>query len=202
VELFRALAATYLIATLSATSLAKLKNWRMSSVGVLRESVIPSRAATVTVLAVSGTEFLLASFLAFGAESVAAGVVVASLFLVFGGYRLAVAKRTNSLICSCAGTIRSDPASPPAVAGTVVACLLQAALACAFALSGGRPNKDPLDILATAALALPIIIFLAGLLRRSDQSVIGGKFPAEFASLSYYFGNTASRSVSELSRRR
>jgi hypothetical protein len=34
-EFFRALAAAYLIATLSATALAELKNWRVSSVGVL-----------------------------------------------------------------------------------------------------------------------------------------------------------------------
>jgi hypothetical protein len=45
VELFRALAAAYLIGTLNATALAKLANWRIASTGILRERVVPPRAA-------------------------------------------------------------------------------------------------------------------------------------------------------------
>ena len=184
--IFQALVAAYLIATLSATALAKLKNWRVSSVGVLRERVIPSRAATTVTIAVATVEFLLATLFMLGIESTVTGFAATGLFLVFCGYQLLVAARTNSLMCSCAGTTRSDPASPPAVAGTVLACLVQAAFACTLAVVGGHPDGI-LHFITITAWAAPIVVFLAGLLRRSEPSEIDMRFPVEFASHRYDF---------------
>jgi hypothetical protein len=186
VEFFRALAAAYLIATLSATALAKLKSWRVSSVSVLREGVIPPRAATAVTVAVAAVEFLLATLFMLGTDPAVTGFAATGLFLAFCGYQLLVAARTNSLICTCAGTTRSDPASPPAVAGTVLACLLQAALACTLALVGGRPGGT-LGLLTITAWAAPIIVFLVGLLRQSGRPEIDKRFPVEFASHRYDF---------------
>lgn len=73
-ELFRALAAAYLIGTLNATALAKLANWRIASTGILRERVVPPRAALAVLITVSAVEFLLATLLMTGTESVATGL--------------------------------------------------------------------------------------------------------------------------------
>lgn len=167
-DILRALAATYLIATLSATSLAKLRNWRAASVGVLRESVVPRRAVTVTVWFVAVAEFMLAVAIAVRAEPLVTGIVAAGLFVTFGGYRIVVARRTSSLICSCSGTVRSDPASSAAVAGTLAACAAQAAVAGALAVAGGRPD-GPLEFVTSGALIVPVILLLAGLLRASGR---------------------------------
>jgi hypothetical protein len=178
VELIRTLVASYLIATLSATSLAKLKNWRTVSVGVLREMVIPRRAASATIVTVAAVEFLLATLLMLGVQPAVTGFVAAALFLTFGGYRVAVAVRTKSLICTCAGITQSDPASPPAVAGVGFACHLQAGLACTLALLGGRPGGNLLALLTVAAWIAPFITLLTGNWRQSGRLEIDDRFPA------------------------
>jgi hypothetical protein len=192
-ELVRALAASYLTATLSATSLAKLKSWRISSVGILRERVIPQRAAPAVILTVAVAEFVLATFLMLGIEPRETGFTATGLFLAFCGYQMAVAVKTRSLICTCAGTTRTDPASPAAVAGTGLACIIQASLACTLALSGGRPGGN-LVLLTVAAWAIPLITFLAGVWRRSGRPDVDNRFPVEFASLTKVLEkNSASR---------
>ena len=183
-KLLCALAASYLIATLSATSLAKLKNWRIASVGILRERVVPRRAAPAIIITVAVTELVLATLLMLGAEPRATGFAAAGLFLAFCGYQMAVAVRTNSLICTCAGTARTDPASPPAVAGAGLACVIQAGLACMLAVAGGRPGGNILDLLAVTAWAAPLITFLAGTRRRSGEPELDHRFPVKFISLS------------------
>lgn len=185
-EFFRTFVAAYLISTLSVTALAKLKSWRVSSVGVLRERVIPPSAATSITIAVAVVEFLLATFFMLGTESVVTGVAATVLFLGFCWYQLLVAAKTNSLTCTCAGTIRSGPASPPAVAGTVFASLVQATLACTMAIVGGGPGGI-LHLLAITAWIIPMIVFLVGLLRRSGRSGIDERFHVEFASQRYDF---------------
>jgi len=185
VEFVRTLIAAYLIATLAATGLAKLRNWRASSVSVMRENVIPPHAAGVVVLVVAAVELLLATLLMLGIESTAVGFAVMGLFLAFCGYQLLVAVKTNSLMCSCAGTSRTDPASWPAVAGVTLACLAQAALACTLAV-GGRPSGN-LDLVTLAAWTAPIVVFLAGLLRRSGRSGIDERIPEGVAPRRYEF---------------
>jgi hypothetical protein len=191
-ELFRTLAAAYLIATLSATSLAKLRNWRVASVGILRERVIPYRAATAVIILVAFAEFLLATILMLRVEPEMTGFATAGLFLAFGGYRLVVAAKTKSLNCICAGTTRSDPASVAAVTGTVVACLLQAALACTLAMLSGHPSGNLLEILPIIAWAAPFCIFLAKPLLQSGEPKTDDRFPVEFASLDPEFRTTSS----------
>lgn len=132
----RAVMAAYLIVTLVATALAKLKNWRATSVGVARESVFPARTVPIVIFAVSAAELLIATFLMLGSRPIAWGFAGMGLFLAFLGYQVLVAARTNSLMCACAGVVRTDPASRPAVTGTVVSCLIQAGLSCVLALTG------------------------------------------------------------------
>jgi hypothetical protein len=181
VEFVRAIIAAYLIVTLAATALAKLRNWRASSVSVMREGVIPPRAAGAVVIALAAVELLLATLFMLGIQSTVTGFAGTGLFLAFCGYQLLVTAKTNSLRCSCAGTSRTDPASLPAIAGTTLACLAQAALACVLALAGGRPGGN-LELIAVAAWAAPIIVALAGLMRRSGRPEIDERRPAGLVS--------------------
>lgn len=193
-EFVRTLIAAYLIATLAATALAKLKNWRASSVSVMRASVIPPRAAAAVIIVVVAMEFLLATLFMLGIEPAVAGFAGMGLFLAFGAYQLLVAAKTNSLICSCAGTTRTDPASLPAVAGTTLACLAQAALSCALAVSNDG-SSEIFHLFTIIAWVVPVAVFLAGLLRRTGQSEIDDLFPTEFASEEYDFDEINSGSV-------
>ena len=88
VEILRTLIASYLIATLGATALAKLRNRRVSSVGMQRERVIPARAAPAVIVTVAFAELSLATLLMLGAAPVATGIATAALFVLFAGYRL------------------------------------------------------------------------------------------------------------------
>lgn len=188
----RTLVAAYLIATLATAALAKLKSWRASSVSVLRESVVPPRAATPVVLAVAAAELLLATFLMLGVESVAAGWAAAGLFLAFCGYQLLVAARTNALMCSCAGTSRTDPASVPAVAGTVLACFIQAGLACGLAITHANASRV-FYLITFIAWVVPLIVFLAGVPRRIGRSDIRDRFPVEPAFYKQGFEDLSGR---------
>jgi hypothetical protein len=196
VEVLRALIAVYLVSTLTATALAKLRNWRGASVSVIRESVIPARVAGAAVIVIAIVELLLAILYMLGVESIVAGLAGMSLFLAFCCYQLLVALRTNSLMCSCAGTSRTDPASLPAVSGTVLACLVQAALACTLAVAGGRLGGN-LSLLTVAAFIAPIIVFLAGLLRRSGRAKIDERPYLGLALRSYEFEKVANRQVTD-----
>jgi hypothetical protein len=180
-ELLRALTTSYVIVTLGSTSLAKLKNWRIVSVGMLRERTIPVGVVPAVIITAATVELLLATLLMLGIEPVATSTAAAGLFLSFGGYRLAVSVKTNSLMCVCAGAIRTDPASPPAVAGAILACLIQASLACTLVFLGGRHGGGLFDLLAISAWMIPFIAFVAGALRRSGRSDIDKRFPTEFA---------------------
>jgi hypothetical protein len=61
--ILRESAACYIILTLTATSLAKLVNWRTSATAVLREGLLPARLASFIVILVSAVEMSLAASL-------------------------------------------------------------------------------------------------------------------------------------------
>lgn len=65
-EIFRTLIAAYLIATLSATALAKIRNYRVASIGIQRERIIPAKAALALTFSLAITEFTLATLLMTG----------------------------------------------------------------------------------------------------------------------------------------
>jgi len=169
VEFVRTIVAAYLIATLATAALAKLKSWPASAVSVMRETVIPPRAAATAVLVTAATELLLATLFMLGTGSAAAGFTAVGLFLGFCVYQLLVAAKTNALTCSCAGTSRTDAASVPAVAGTVLACLIQAGLACVFAITNANSSRI-FHIVAFTAWVIPLVVFLVSFFRR-----IGGR---------------------------
>ena len=126
-------------------------------------------AASLTIIVVAAVELLLATLFMLGVDSTVAGFAGMGLFLAFCGYQLLVAVKTNSVMCSCAGTSRTDPALLPAIAGVTLACLAQAALAGTLAVVDRRPGGN-LGPLTVAAWAAPIIVFLAGLMRQSERS--------------------------------
>jgi hypothetical protein len=182
VEILRTLIASYLIATLGATALAKLKNRRVASAGLVRERVVPASAAPAIVVMVAMVEFSLATLLTFGTEPAMTGGATAALFVVFAGYRLTVAVRTKMLTCSCAGAIRSSPASPPAVAGATLACLILAALACLLVFLD-RPAGYPVNLLAVAAWSVPLASFIRGAWQAPRGSRTDDRYPAEYFTL-------------------
>lgn len=174
--------ASYLTATLGATALAKLKNWQICIAGMWREGVIPGLAVPAVLGTVIVSEFSLATLLAFDIEPVAAGLATAALFVLFAGYRLVVALRTKSLMCSCSGTIRSDPASPPVVAGAMLACLALAVCACLLAFGRQWPGY-PVSLLAIASWIAPIIGLVMGARRRPKEVGHGTRLTGEFFQL-------------------
>lgn len=182
VEILRTLIASYLIATLGATALAKLKNRRVASAGMLRERVVPAGAVPVILVMVAIAEFSLATLLTFGIQPVMTGFATAGLLMVFAGYRLAVAVRTKKLTCSCAGAIKTDPASPPAVAGAILACLMLAALACLLVFLG-RPGGYPVNLLAVAAWTVPLASLVRGAWQAPTGSGTDDRYPAEYFTL-------------------
>jgi hypothetical protein len=147
----------------------------VTSEGVGRESVIPSRAVSVMVIATVVVELALALLLVLAVQPRLVGLAGMALFLVFGGYQLLVAVKTNSLMCSCARTERTDLASVPAVIGTVLACLVQAALSCFLAVSNVRPDMI-FRLFAITALIIPLFTFFVGAARRRGQSQVNGRF--------------------------
>jgi hypothetical protein len=185
VELFRTLIISYLIVTLGSTSLAKFKSWRTTSAGILRESVVPVKVATAVVIIVAVIELSLATLLMLGVEPAATSIATAGLFLSFGAYRMAVAARTSFLMCTCAGTLRAERASPPAVAGAILACLIQASLAGILILVGHRPGLGLYDFPPVAAWMAPFIAFVVGTRRRDGGSHLDDRLPAVFTSLAW-----------------
>jgi hypothetical protein len=176
------LLAAYLAATLCATALAKLRNWRTSTAGMMREDVIPGPGIPVALLAVSLAELALATLLAFGVASWGAGLAAAALFALFAVYRLVVAAKTKSVTCSCAGEIRTDPGSPPVVLGSTLACLLMAACAGVLAFDSRSPGY-PLALLAIATWAVPAIALAVGMRRRPDRPATDSVYTGEFFQL-------------------
>jgi hypothetical protein len=165
-DILRALMESYLVATLSATGLAKLANYRTSSAGMARERIFPVRIALPTILTVATVELSIAVLLAAGLYSGITLFSVAVLFVSFAGYRVIVAAKTNAIVCSCAGTVRTDAATTAAVAGGVLACVCVAGFACALAFISGR-IEYPLNLIPVFCLILPVVSMVRGLRKRS-----------------------------------
>ncbi|GAA2165393.1 hypothetical protein GCM10009727_84040 [Actinomadura napierensis] len=146
---------------------------------------MPIRAAPFIIGAVAGAEFLLAALLAAGVQTVPTASAATGLFVCFACYRLLVARRTNSLMCSCAGRTRTDPATPAAMVGTTLACLIQAGLAGALLALGGRPDGGLLSSLAVVALLVPFLFVAAGA-RRAVRDHDLARFPEQFTSLAWF----------------
>ncbi len=174
-SIIQAVAVGYIVATLAATGLAKLKNFRVTSEGISRESIIPTWATRVVVIGTALLELVLALLFTLAVQPRLVGLAGTVLFLIFGGYQLLVAAKTNTLMCSCAGTKRTDPASLPAIVGTVLACLFQAALSFILALFAVRANMI-YHALAMVAFVVPVTTFFIGVLRKTGKSEVNGRF--------------------------
>jgi hypothetical protein len=157
-----ALAACYLILTLSATALAKLRRWRTTSIALIRESVVPAVLAPSVVIGVALMELTLSTLLLLEVEPVITGWAAISLLAIFGLYRLAVATRTNFLMCACAGKHEISPVSPPAIAAIVLTTALQACLAYGWMRTASRGSSGASEAAALVAWLAPFAALLAG----------------------------------------
>jgi hypothetical protein len=155
-------AACYIILSLTATSLAKLVNWRTSAIAVLREGLVPARFASFAVISVSAVEMSLAAFLCFGMAGVLISYAAILLFVLFGAYRLAVAVRTKSLMCTCAGYARYNPATPRALAGVIFASTLQAAIASTLMFPAIGYNANNATLARSIVWSIPFVILIIG----------------------------------------
>jgi hypothetical protein len=182
VEIVRTLIASYLIATLGATALAKLKNRRAVSVSIQRERVFPARFAVTATGMLVIIEFSLATLLTFSVAPILTDFAAVALFVQFTAYRVMVAVKTKSLTCSCSGTIQTDPASFPSVGGAGLACLILAALACTLVFVG-KPAGYPINLIAIAAWISPFVVLAAGARRGQRRLNAGDVFPTDFLPL-------------------
>ncbi len=180
-EIIRTLISAYLIATLSATAIAKLKNRRPVTVSIQRESVIPVRSAAAFTLILVIVEFSLATLLTFDIAPTATDSAAAAIFILFAGYRVTVAVKTKSMTCSCSGIIQTDPASFPSVGGASFACLILAALACTLMLVG-KPAGYPANLILVMAWISPSVSLVVGA-RRGRKEPEADVFTTEFLPL-------------------
>lgn len=155
-------AACYIILTLMATSLAKMINWRASAIAVIREDVVPARIASVTVIFVTILELSLATFLFLGIARVLVSGAAVILFVSFGAYRLAVAVRTRSLMCACAGYARYNPATPPALASIIFTSISQATIASILFLPAAGHDAKNATVVRFIAWSLPFAVLIIG----------------------------------------
>jgi hypothetical protein len=181
-EILRTLVVSYLAFTLGATALAKIKNREIVTTGIQRERVIPPGIAPVVTVSLASVEFALATLLAFGIEPVAVSFCTAAVFVMFAGYRLLVAAKTKSLTCSCAGEIKSDPASPSSVAGASFAVLFMAALASALSFIG-PPVGYPTDLLAMLVWSVPLVAYVIGARGGSKNTGMSNKYSPQLVPL-------------------
>jgi hypothetical protein len=167
--IIREAAGCYLVVTLAATGLAKLRSWRTASTGVIGEKVIPRGMALLTVIAVSVTELSLAALFAIGRYPVVVGCITAFTFLCFGGYKVAVSIKTRNISCSCYGASKTYRATGPGVLAALAASLIQAALACTWAfMPEGREGVFELPVIV--AFVIPLAAFLMSFYWRSPST--------------------------------
>lgn len=181
-EILRTLAVSYLITTLGATGLAKLVNCRVVSVGMAREGVFPAKLSLPIISVLAAAELSLAVFLMLGILAKAIAILTGILFISFAAYRILVGVRVKAEVCGCSGSVRSDPATPAAVAGAVLACSLLAALSCALPFLG-RPAGYPLDLISVIAMALPMIGMAAGSRARRHELGVQIRYPTQYVAI-------------------
>jgi hypothetical protein len=163
------LAGIYLVVTLTATSLAKLRNWRMTALGVRWERIIPRRFAVIVVIGVSVIELSLATALTLHYRPLLVGIAIAALFLAFGCYRLMVAVTTGFATCTCAGKVRTAEASLPAVVGAAAACAAQCSISLLWARLGNVHPASSMRLLTLGAWVPACTAVICGM-RRSLAS--------------------------------
>lgn len=161
-EILSAAAEFYLVFTLVATSLAKLRRWRGSSLALVRERVIPAGLAPVVIIGAAVGELALATLMTLGFEAFKVGCVTAATFALFGAYRLTVAAKTKSLECPCAGTTEYSPATPQAIAALIVTCLFQIGMAALWALNASQGRAGEAILAGATAWILPFGVLLIG----------------------------------------
>jgi hypothetical protein len=166
--------ACYLIFTLTATSLAKLRRWRSSSLSMMREQVIPIRAAVGVTIAAALLELALSTLLMLEETPLLTGLATSILFLAFGFYRLAVAARTKSLMCACAGSPQYGPATPRAVTATVVSFLFMIGVACCWTFTETH-GTTALRSVGVVAWFAPFVVLFIGLFGRSRGPATGNQ---------------------------
>lgn len=174
-QVLHELCACYLIFTLAATSLAKLRRWRSSSLSVMREQIIPVPAAIAVTIAVALLELVLSTLMMLEAYPLLTGLVTCSLFLVFGCYRLAVAARTRSLMCACAGSPQYSPATLQAVMATIAGSLFMIGVACYWTLAGNHGEMNAFSSAGVVAWVAPFAALLGGLFGRMRSLATGSQ---------------------------
>jgi hypothetical protein len=152
----------YLVFTLVATSLAKLRRWRGSSLAIIRERVIPVGLAPVVIIGVAVAELAISTLIVLGSGAFTVGCVTVAMFGVFGAYRLMAAVKTKSVECTCAGTTEYSPATPQSVAAMVATCLFQIGLAVFWTLSASHGITREATLAGVAAWILPFGVLLIG----------------------------------------
>lgn len=177
VQVLHEVCACYLIFTLTATSLAKLRRWRSSSLSMMREQVIPVRAAVAVTVAAALTELTLSTLLTIEADTLLTGLATGLLLLVFGFYRLAVAARTKSLMCACAGSPQYSPATVRAVTATIVSFLFMIGVTFCWTFTGNHGTTTALRSAGIVAWLAPFIILLIGLFGHSRGPANGSQEP-------------------------
>lgn len=152
----------YIVVTLVATSLAKLKNWRMSALGVRWGRIVPARLAATTIIVVSVAELLLAAAFTLGRAALLVSYAAAVLFFSFGCYQLVVAAKTRLATCTCAGNIKMSQATLSAMIGAVLASVVQASLALAWAFLGSAEHGATLQIVTVSAWIPSLVALVQG----------------------------------------
>lgn len=167
-------AGCYLALTFTSAALAKLRTWRGSTLTVIREQVFPAKLGVAVVVVLALVELTLSTSVMLGWARVATGYAVAGLCAAFGLYRLAVAARTRSLTCACAGPRRYGPATPQAIAAVIATSAVQVVVGCAWALAGDRPESYGVKLACVIAWAVPFAALSLGIcfhrLRLGTQS--------------------------------
>ena len=164
--------AFYLVVTLAATALAKLRRWKESSLTLSRQTFVSVTLAPVVITAVALSELLLSALLATGVKPVVTGSATAALLAAFGGYRLSIAVRNKSLMCACAGSPEFAVATSPAIAALIFTSFFEVSSAVAWTVLSVRYQERNVDILGISALLIPFVFLIYGtLVRRASLNV-------------------------------
>ncbi|MFC4949051.1 MauE/DoxX family redox-associated membrane protein [Pseudonocardia sp. GCM10023141] len=156
----------YLIFTLAATGIAKMTAWRVSSLGVAAERLIPRRAAAPVIILVSIVEVLLSAAFALDAYPQAIGFATAIMFLSFGAYKVIVTTRTGRISCSCSGIPVARTVGRSGLSAAVTTSITQASIAFLWAvLPHGTGYLR--GTAAAVSIAVPVAVFAYGCYRNT-----------------------------------
>ena len=155
------LVVTYLIVTLGATGLAKLVNRHTARIVIASEIGISPKLASFVVAGIVVVETGLSTLLMLRLVTSIVLGATAVLFLGFAAHHGYVAATTRVPSCACAGKLETKRGSAAAVAGTVMSCLLVAAMA----IEAGRVTESTSRVsvlVYIAAWAAPVLAAVVG----------------------------------------